>query len=110
MNQAVPPVSHRAAFRLAACPPVLLVQGGGVGSLHAEGAGKTVTHNPRWALDVVCQTRQDNWIAAALHRRVPLDPSAPNYCGAFDNAGAMMSVDESLMCSFKVLKPVKGKI
>ena len=32
--------------------------------------------------------------------------SAPNYCGEFDNAGAMMSVDENLMCSFQVLKPV----
>ena len=31
--------------------------------------------------------------------------SAPNYCGEFDNAGAMMSVDESLMCSFQILKP-----
>ena len=28
--------------------------------------------------------------------------SAPNYCGEFDNAGSMMSVDESLMCSFQV--------
>ncbi|OON21528.1 hypothetical protein X801_02575, partial [Opisthorchis viverrini] len=27
--------------------------------------------------------------------------SAPNYCGEFDNAGAMMSVDESLTCSFQ---------
>jgi len=35
--------------------------------------------------------------------------SAPNYCGEFDNAGAMMSIDDTLMCSFKVLKPVKGK-
>ena len=32
--------------------------------------------------------------------------SAPNYCGEFDNCGAMMSVDENLMCSFQVLKPV----
>ena len=31
--------------------------------------------------------------------------SAPNYCGEFDNAGAVMSVDESLMCSFRILKP-----
>jgi len=43
--------------------------------------------------------------------------SAPNYCGDFDNAGifcmdikliflgAMMSVTENLMCSFKILKP-----
>ena len=28
--------------------------------------------------------------------------SAPNYCGEFDNAGSMMSVDETLMCSFQV--------
>lgn len=28
--------------------------------------------------------------------------SAPNYCGEFDNAGGMMTVDASLMCSFQV--------
>lgn len=33
--------------------------------------------------------------------------SAPNYCGEFDNAGAMMSVDETLMCSFQV-SPGRG--
>jgi len=32
--------------------------------------------------------------------------SAPNYCGEFDNCGAMMSVDENLQCSFQVLKPI----
>ena len=31
--------------------------------------------------------------------------SAPNYCGEFDNAGAMMLVDENLCCSFKILRP-----
>jgi len=31
--------------------------------------------------------------------------TAPNYCGEFDNAGAVMAVDESLMCSFRILKP-----
>ena len=30
--------------------------------------------------------------------------SAPNYCGEFDNNGAIMDVDENLMCSFKVIK------
>lgn len=34
--------------------------------------------------------------------------SAPNYCGEFDNAGAMMSVDETLMCSFQV-SPARRK-
>eukprot|EP01047_Picozoa_sp_COSAG01_P066984 COSAG01_NODE_9361_length_2470_cov_2.394770_5_plen_58_part_00 len=28
--------------------------------------------------------------------------SAPNYCGEFDNAGAVMSVSEDLMCAFQV--------
>ena len=31
--------------------------------------------------------------------------SAPNYCGEFDNAGAMMVVSKDLMCSFKILRP-----
>ena len=31
--------------------------------------------------------------------------SAPNYCGEFDNAGAMMVIDEELVCSFKLLRP-----
>lgn len=35
--------------------------------------------------------------------------SAPNYCGEFDNAGAMMSVDDTLMCSFQILKPAEKK-
>jgi len=35
--------------------------------------------------------------------------SAPNYCGEFDNSGAMMSVDDTLMCSFQVLKPVEKR-
>lgn len=35
--------------------------------------------------------------------------SAPNYCGEFDNAGAMMSVDENLLCSFQILRPAEKK-
>uniref|UniRef100_A0A7S0ZY07 Serine/threonine-protein phosphatase n=1 Tax=Noctiluca scintillans TaxID=2966 RepID=A0A7S0ZY07_NOCSC len=35
--------------------------------------------------------------------------SAPNYCREFDNAGALMSIDERLVCSFKVLKPIFTK-
>ena len=35
--------------------------------------------------------------------------SAPNYCGEFDNAAAIMSVDEMLLCSFQILKPIEKK-
>ncbi|CEP64252.1 salt homeostasis regulator LALA0_S10e05952g [Lachancea lanzarotensis] len=32
--------------------------------------------------------------------------SAPNYCGEFDNWGAVMSVSEGLLCSFELLDPL----
>ncbi|KAF7594796.1 hypothetical protein BBP40_008299 [Aspergillus hancockii] len=32
--------------------------------------------------------------------------SAPNYCGEFDNWGAIMSVSSELLCSFELLKPL----
>lgn len=34
--------------------------------------------------------------------------SAPNYCGEFNNWGAVMSVTTGLMCSFELLKPRAG--
>lgn len=36
--------------------------------------------------------------------------SAPNYCGIYGNAGAMLSVDEDLLCTFKILKPAEKKL
>jgi len=33
--------------------------------------------------------------------------SAPNYCGEFDNAASVLSIDENLVCSFQVLKPAQ---
>lgn len=38
-------------------------------------------------------------------RRLVTIFSAPNYGGEFDNAGALLNVDESLICSFEILKP-----
>lgn len=55
-------------------------------------------------LDLICRAHQvveDGYEFFAKRQLVTLF-SAPNYCGEFDNAGAMMSVDESLMCSFQV--------
>ncbi|SHO75948.1 Similar to S.cerevisiae protein PPZ1 (Serine/threonine protein phosphatase Z, isoform of Ppz2p) [Malassezia sympodialis ATCC 42132] len=34
--------------------------------------------------------------------------SAPNYCGEFDNFGAVMSVSDDLLCAFELLKPLDG--
>ena len=51
-------------------------------------------------LDLVARAHQvveDGYEFFAKRQLVTLF-SAPNYCGEFDNAGAMMSVDETLMC------------
>ncbi|KAJ3284039.1 Metallo-dependent phosphatase [Rhizoclosmatium globosum] len=58
-------------------------------------------------LDLVCRAHQvveDGYEFFAKRQLVTLF-SAPNYCGEFDNAGAMMSIDEALLCSFQILKP-----
>jgi len=65
----------------------------------------------KFDLDLICRAHQvveDGYEFFAKRQLVTLF-SAPNYCGEFDNAGAMMSVDETLMCSFQILKPTERK-
>ena len=55
-------------------------------------------------LDLICrahQVVQDGYEFFANRGLLTLF-SAPNYCDMFDNAAAIMVVDESLFCSFKV--------
>ncbi|KAL5110400.1 Serine/threonine-protein phosphatase PP1-gamma catalytic subunit B [Taenia crassiceps] len=61
--------------------------------------------------DLICRAHQvveDGYEFFAKRQLVTLF-SAPNYCGEFDNAGALMSVDEALVCSFQILKPADKK-
>ncbi|KAK2996146.1 hypothetical protein RJ639_029474 [Escallonia herrerae] len=62
-------------------------------------------------LDLVCRAHQvvEDGYEFFADRQLVTIFSAPNYCGEFDNAGAMMSVDENLMCSFQILKPAEKK-
>nr|XP_053637869.1 serine/threonine-protein phosphatase PP1-beta catalytic subunit isoform X2 [Cherax quadricarinatus] len=65
----------------------------------------------RHDLDLICRAHQvveDGYEFFAKRQLVTLF-SAPNYCGEFDNAGGMMSVDETLLCSFQILKPSEKK-
>ena len=55
-------------------------------------------------LDLICRAHQvveDGYDFFADRGLVTIF-SAPNYCGEFDNCGAIMSVDETLLCSFQV--------
>jgi serine/threonine-protein phosphatase PP1 catalytic subunit len=57
-------------------------------------------------LDLICRAHQvveDGYEFFAKRQLVTVF-SAPNYCGEFDNSAALMSVDESLVCSFQILK------
>ena len=62
-------------------------------------------------IDLVCRAHQvvEDGYEFFGDRSLVTVFSAPNYCGMFDNSGAIMTVDENLQCSFKILKcPVKG--
>lgn len=61
-------------------------------------------------LDLICRSHQvveDGYEFFDKRKLITLF-SAPNYCDMFDNSAAMMKVDEGLVCSFVVLKAVKG--
>ncbi|KAA8527763.1 hypothetical protein F0562_035368 [Nyssa sinensis] len=62
-------------------------------------------------LDLICRGHQvveDGYEFFADKQLVTIF-SAPNYRGEFDNAAAIMCVDESLLVSFRILKPVEKK-
>lgn len=61
-------------------------------------------------LDLICRAHQvveDGYEFFAGKRLVTIF-SAPNYCGEFENSAAVMEVDENLVCSFRVIKPLEG--
>jgi serine/threonine-protein phosphatase PP1 catalytic subunit len=65
----------------------------------------------RHDLDLICRAHQvveDGYEFFAKRQLVTVF-SAPNYCGEFDNAGSMMSIDDTLMCSFQIIRPSEKK-
>ncbi|KAL6292231.1 hypothetical protein ACE6H2_000373 [Prunus campanulata] len=75
------------------------------------GADRVTEFLRKHDLDLICRAHQvvEDGYEFFANRQLVTIFSAPNYCGEFDNAGAMMSVDESLMCSFQILKPAEKK-
>ena len=66
--------------------------------------------NERFGLDLVCRAHQvmEDGYEFFADRRLITIFSAPNYCGDWDNAGACLVVSEDLVCSLRILKPVKA--
>ena len=67
--------------------------------------------NNKNEIDLICRAHQvvEDGYEFFCQRQLVTLFSAPNYCGEFDNCGAMMSIDETLMCSFQILKPADKK-
>ena len=63
----------------------------------------------KYDLDLVCRAHQvvEEGYEFFGGRKLVTIFSAPNYCGEFDNSGALMKVEQDMTCSFKVLKPSK---
>jgi serine/threonine-protein phosphatase PP1 catalytic subunit len=57
-------------------------------------------------LDLVCRAHQvvEDGYEFFGNKELVTIFSAPNYMGQFDNSGAIMLIDENLMCSFKIFK------
>ncbi|KAH9956276.1 calcineurin-like phosphoesterase [Russula dissimulans] len=63
-------------------------------------------------LDLICRGHEvvEDGYEFFADRQLVTIFSAPLYCGDFDNAAAMMSVSESLLCSFQILKPAGKRL
>ncbi|KAJ8898854.1 hypothetical protein K2173_008163 [Erythroxylum novogranatense] len=81
------------------------------GVSYTFGADKVSDFLKKHDLDLICRAHQvvEDGYEFFADRQLVTIFSAPNYCGEFDNAGAVMCVDASLLCSFQILKPWKGK-
>nr|GLL33761.1 serine/threonine-protein phosphatase PP1 isozyme 2-like [Ipomoea trifida] len=77
------------------------------GVSYTFGPDKVAEFLMRHDMDLVCRAHQvvEDGYEFFADRQLVTIFSAPNYCGEFDNAGAMMSVDEDLICSFQILRP-----
>lgn len=63
-------------------------------------------------MDLICRAHQvvEDGYKFQANRQLVTIFSAPNYCGEFDNAGAILIVSDDLVCSFKVMRPQSHKI
>nr|CAG8459019.1 4326_t:CDS:10 [Entrophospora candida] len=76
--------------------------------------GKAIIHDflNRHDFDLVCRAHMvvEDGYEFFNERTLVTVFSAPNYCGEFDNFGAVMSVNEELLCSFELLKPLDASM
>ena len=62
-------------------------------------------------IDLICRAHQvvDAGYKFSYNKKLVTIFSAPNYCKTYGNSAAMMKVENDLVCSFLILKPVSSK-
>jgi serine/threonine-protein phosphatase PP1 catalytic subunit len=75
------------------------------GISHTFGANIVKKFNEKHDLDLICRAHQvvEDGYEFFADRNLVTVFSAPNYYGEWDNAAAIMIVDEDLMCKFKII-------
>eukprot|EP01036_Dinobryon_divergens_P032667 gene32667-42308_t len=65
----------------------------------------------RHGLDLICRAHQvvEDGYEFQANRQLVTIFSAPNYCGEFDNAASILVVNNDLVCSFKIIRPLSHK-
>ncbi|KAG0770273.1 hypothetical protein G6F57_001959 [Rhizopus arrhizus] len=66
----------------------------------------------RFDLDLICRAHMvvEDGYEFFSDRSLVTIFSAPNYCGEFDNYGAVMTISKDLLCSFELLPPAETVI
>lgn len=85
---------------------------------NARGVSYTFGHDiiadflSRHDLDLICRAHQvvEDGYEFQANRQLVTIFSAPNYCGEFDNAGAILQVSSDLVCSFKIIRPLSHRL
>ena len=63
----------------------------------------------RNGLDLICRAHQcvEDGYEFLFDMRLVTLFSAPNYCGDYDNSGAIMMINEDLVCGFHIFRPLE---
>jgi len=59
-------------------------------------------------IDLICRAHQvvEEGYEFFAERNLVTIFSAPDYCGEYSNSAGILLIDDNLMCSFKILKPL----
>lgn len=81
------------------------------GVSHTFGANIVKKFNEKHDIDLICRAHQvvEDGYEFFANRGLVTVFSAPNYYGEWDNAAAIMIVDEDLTCKFKIIQPAEKK-